>query len=72
MITFVHKAKEEFLVLQCVLYRMLTLLITSLFFHEGFAHSILDLLNNHFQDAMEISKTCSAFIQAVLYGGYSI
>ena len=46
------------------------LLITSLFFLWGFAHSILDVLNKHFQDAMEISKTRSAFIQAVVYGGY--
>ena len=48
------------------------LLITSLFFLWGFAHSILDVLNKHFQDAMEISKTRSAFIQAVVYGGYFI
>ncbi len=46
------------------------LLITSLFFLWGFAHSILDVLNKHFQDAMEISKTRSALIQAVVYGGY--
>ena len=48
------------------------LLITSLFFLWGFAHSILDVLNKHFQDAMEISKTRSALIQAVVYGGYFI
>ena len=46
------------------------LLITSLFFLWGFAHSILDVLNKHFQDALEISKTRSALIQAVVYGGY--
>lgn len=45
-------------------------LVTSLFFLWGFAHSILDVLNKHFQDSMEISKTESAFIQAVVYGGY--
>lgn len=48
------------------------LLITSLFFLWGFAHSILDVLNKHFQDAMEITKTRSALIQAVVYGGYFI
>ena len=48
------------------------LLITSLFFLWGFAHSILDVLNKHFQDAMEISKARSALIQAVVYGGYFI
>lgn len=46
------------------------ILITSLFFLWGFAHSILDVLNKHFQDAMEISKTRSALVQAVVYGGY--
>ena len=48
------------------------LLITSLFFLWGFAHSILDVLNKHFQDTMEISKTHSALIQTVVYGGYFI
>lgn len=46
------------------------LLITSLFFLWGFAHSILDVLNKYFQNEMEISKTRSALIQAVVYGGY--
>lgn len=45
-------------------------LITTLFFLWGFAHSILDVLNKHFQDALSISKTHSALIQAVVYGGY--
>lgn len=46
------------------------ILITSLFFLWGFAHSILDVLNKHFQDTMEITRTRSALIQAVVYGGY--
>lgn len=45
-------------------------LVTSLFFLWGFAHSILDVLNKHFQDALHISKTESAYVQAVVYGGY--
>lgn len=45
-------------------------LITTLFFLWGFAHSILDVLNKHFQDALSISKTHSALVQAVVYGGY--
>ena len=36
----------------------------------GFAHSILDVLNKYFQDALHLSKTESAFIQVVVYGGY--
>ena len=46
------------------------LLITTLFFLWGFAHSILDVLNKHFQDALGINKTKSALVQAVVYSGY--
>jgi len=45
-------------------------LVTSLFFLWGFAHSILDVLNKHFQEVLVISKAKSALIQAVVYGGY--
>ena len=47
-------------------------LIASLFFFLGFAHSILDILNKHYQDALVISKTRSALVQAMVYGGYFI
>ena len=46
------------------------LLVTSLFFLWGFAHSILDVLNKFFQNEMHLTKTQSAFIQVVVYGGY--
>ncbi|MBP5478654.1 MAG: MFS transporter [Bacteroidaceae bacterium] len=45
-------------------------LITSLFFMWGFARAILDVLNKHFQDSLEISITESALIQVVTYLGY--
>lgn len=45
-------------------------LVTTLFFLWGFAHSILDVLNKHFQDTMGITKTRAALVQAVVYGGY--
>lgn len=45
-------------------------LLTSLFFLWGFAHSILDVLNKHFQEVLDITKANSALIQAVVYGGY--
>lgn len=45
-------------------------LITTLFFLWGFAHSILDVLNKHFQDSLQISKTGSAMVQAMVYGSY--
>lgn len=45
-------------------------LISSLFFLWGFAHSILEVLNPHFQESFHISKTMAAFVQAAVYGGY--
>lgn len=44
--------------------------IASLFFLWGFAHSILDVLNKHFQDVLVISKARSGLVQATVYGGY--
>ena len=46
------------------------ILIASLFFLWGFAHSILDVLNKHFQDVLVISKARSGLVQATVYGGY--
>lgn len=46
------------------------ILVTSLFFLWGFAHAILDVLNKHFQDALVMTKTRSALIQAMMYTGY--
>ena len=46
------------------------ILVTTLFFLWGFAHSILDVLNKHFQETLHIDKTQSALVQAVVYGGY--
>lgn len=46
------------------------LLVTSLFFLWGFAHSILDVLNKDFQIAFEMTKTRSALVQLMVYGGY--
>lgn len=48
-------------------------LVTSLFFLWGLAHSILDVLNKHFQETMDgVGKTKSALVQAVMYGGYFV
>lgn len=47
-------------------------LVASLFFLWGVAHSILDVLNKHFQDVLVISKARSALVQAMVYGGYFI
>ena len=39
------------------------ILITSLFFLWGFARAILDVLNKHFQNSLDITITQSALIQ---------
>lgn len=46
------------------------LLITSLFFLWGFARAILDVLNKHFQQTLDVDITQSAWIQVVTYLGY--
>lgn len=48
------------------------ILITSLFFLWGFAHSLLDVLNKHFQDSLDLTKAESAAVQASAYGAYFI
>ena len=45
-------------------------LITSLFFLWGFARAILDVLNKHFQNSLNISLTQSSLIQVTTYLGY--
>ncbi len=45
-------------------------LVTTLFFLWGFAHSLLDVLNKHFQDILHVSKAQSGLVQAAVYGGY--
>lgn len=45
-------------------------LITSLFFMWGFARAILDVLNKHFQNELNITITQSALIQVTTYLGY--
>lgn len=48
------------------------ILVTSLFFLWGFAHAILDVLNKHFQEAMQITRTHSAMVQVMFYLGYFV
>ena len=46
------------------------ILVTSLFFLWGFARAILDVLNKHFQNELDISITQSSLIQVTTYLGY--
>jgi len=53
-------------------YRIPFILVTSLFFLWGFAHAILDVLNKHFQDIMNMSRTHSSWVQIMFYLGYFV
>jgi FHS family L-fucose permease-like MFS transporter len=46
------------------------ILITTLFFLWGFARAILDVLNKHFQNELNITITESSLIQVTTYMGY--
>lgn len=47
-------------------------LVTSLFLLWGFAHSLLDVLNKHFQEILHVSRAQSGLVQFSLYGGYFV
>lgn len=46
------------------------ILITSLFFLWGFAYGLLDVLNKHFQETLNITKTRSTLLQGAYFGAY--
>ena len=48
------------------------ILIASLFFLWGAAHSILDVLNKHFQEILGMSRTHSALVQVMFFLGYFV
>lgn len=48
------------------------ILITSLFFLWGYARSVLDVLNKHFQDLLSISVADSTLVQASTYVAYAL
>ncbi len=48
------------------------ILITSLFFLWGFARAILDVMNKHFQNELNITITHSALVQVTTYVGYFV
>lgn len=64
--------KESLVVVNGRSYLFPFILISSLFLLWGTAHSLLDVLNKHFQDALGISKAKSGLVQFAMYGGYFI
>jgi FHS family L-fucose permease-like MFS transporter len=45
-------------------------LVTSLFFLWGMAYGLLDVLNKHFQETLNVTKSRSALLQAAYFGAY--
>jgi MFS transporter, FHS family, L-fucose permease len=45
-------------------------LVTSLFFLWGLANGLLDVLNKHFQAALNILKQRSTLLQAAYFGAF--
>lgn len=43
-------------------------LVTILFFLWGFSYGLLDTLNKHFQDVLDITRARSAGLQAAYFG----
>jgi len=51
-------------------YLMPIILVTSLFFLWGLAYGLLDVLNKHFQETLNITKQRSTLLQAAYFGAY--
>lgn len=51
-------------------YLLPLILVTSLFFLWGLAYGLLDVLNKHFQETLNITKARSAYLQAAYFGAY--
>lgn len=46
------------------------LMVASLFFIWGFCHAMLDVLNKHFQNILQVSKAQSGLVQTSVFGAY--
>jgi FHS family L-fucose permease-like MFS transporter len=46
------------------------IMVASLFFIWGFCHSMLDVLNRHFQNILSLSKMQSGLVQTSVFGAY--
>lgn len=51
-------------------YRTAFVLVTTLFFMWGFSYGLLDVLNKHFQESLQISRARSALLQGAYFGAY--
>ena len=53
-------------------YLLPIILVTSLFFLWGFSYGLLDVLNKHFQETLNITKGRSTYLQMAYFGAYFI
>src|SRR6476469_9768679 len=51
-------------------YTLPIVLVTSLFFLWGLAYGLLDVLNKHFQETLNVTKQRSTLLQAAYFGAY--
>lgn len=53
-------------------YRLAFILVTSLFFMWGLSYGLMDVLNKHFQETLNVSKGQSGLVQAAYFGAYFV
>lgn len=53
-------------------YRLAFILVTSLFFMWGVSYGLMDVLNKHFQETLNVSKGQSGLVQAAYFGAYFV
>ena len=51
-------------------HRLAFVLVTSLFFMWGLSYGLLDVLNKHFQETLQVSRARSGLLQAAYFGAY--
>lgn len=53
-------------------YRLAFVLVTSLFFMWGLSYGLLDVLNKHFQETLDITRARSGLLQMAYFGAYFV
>ena len=52
--------------------RLALVLVTSLFFLWGLSYGLLDVLNKHFQESLQVTRANSGLLQAAYFGAYFV
>ena len=51
-------------------HRLAFILVTSLLFLWGLSYGLLDVLNKHFQETLDVTRARSGLLQAAYFGAY--